>query len=292
VTDTTGYVATTHKYLPFGEEVQAMKSMDPYKYAGYELDLESGMDYARARYYSSSTGRWLTPDPLGDGYAYVSNNPMNYTDPTGLCGGGPGSITEYCLVTAPFHNVGSSGGGGSRPLYVLGPLDEPKLIPGKSPTPPEPNAFKDCMAANASAFSLAGIAEFIPNYALNAWGADTRVNFKDNAIVSFLGGNEIADFLTAGALPTYDLSQEAFDRGLGVPLSVGRHSTDIRALNVAGKGGRPLALGEAALGIKGLSKTAGNVLGLGLTLGERASIDAALTAIEAVGCAAGAMMSP
>jgi len=50
-------------------------------------------DNAGARYYSSSLGRFMTPDALGghledpqtlNKYAYVENNPVTLTDPTGL----------------------------------------------------------------------------------------------------------------------------------------------------------------------------------------------------------------
>jgi len=84
VTNIGGQVVTNHKYLPFGEDIQPMHSLDPFKYAGYERDSESGMDYVRARFYTPGRGRWLTPDPLGDGYVYTSNSPTNRLDPTGL----------------------------------------------------------------------------------------------------------------------------------------------------------------------------------------------------------------
>ena len=48
------------------------------------------MNNYRARYYDPKAGRFITKDPLGfDGgdvnlYAYVGNNPVNYTDPLGL----------------------------------------------------------------------------------------------------------------------------------------------------------------------------------------------------------------
>jgi RHS repeat-associated protein len=60
---------------------------------GKERDAESGNDYFGARYYASTMGRFLSPDPLGghlenpqtlNKYAYVANNPLTATDPTGL----------------------------------------------------------------------------------------------------------------------------------------------------------------------------------------------------------------
>jgi len=60
---------------------------------GKERDTESGNDYFEARYFGSSMGRFLSPDPVGGSlanpqtlnkYAYVLNNPLTSTDPTGL----------------------------------------------------------------------------------------------------------------------------------------------------------------------------------------------------------------
>jgi RHS repeat-associated protein len=61
---------------------------------GKERDTESGLDNFDFRYYSSSMGRFMKPDDAGADlnlnnpqsmnlYAYVRNNPLRYTDPTG-----------------------------------------------------------------------------------------------------------------------------------------------------------------------------------------------------------------
>jgi RHS repeat-associated protein len=61
---------------------------------GYERDNETGLDFAQARYFSNVQGRFTSPDePFADQYegdpqswnlyAYVRNNPLNATDPTG-----------------------------------------------------------------------------------------------------------------------------------------------------------------------------------------------------------------
>jgi RHS repeat-associated protein len=66
------------------------------KFTGKERDQESGNDYFGARYYASSMGRFMSPDPSGldyadfsnpqtlNLYAYAVNNPLRYIDPTGL----------------------------------------------------------------------------------------------------------------------------------------------------------------------------------------------------------------
>ena len=65
-------------------------------FTGKERDAETGLDNFGKRYDASSLGRFMTPDPIfmtkhrlidpqqWNLYAYVRNNPVNLTDPTGL----------------------------------------------------------------------------------------------------------------------------------------------------------------------------------------------------------------
>ena len=65
-------------------------------FTGKERDTESGNDYFGARYYASSMGRFLSPDPAGVGYAdpsnpqslnlyaYAYDNPLINIDPSGM----------------------------------------------------------------------------------------------------------------------------------------------------------------------------------------------------------------
>jgi RHS repeat-associated protein len=91
-----GPIANTS--LPYGDALNSI-GKDPTHLDGKERDLESGNDYYGARYYSSSTGRFMSPDsnpapdpiPYADItnpqslnlYSYVLNNPITNTDPDG-----------------------------------------------------------------------------------------------------------------------------------------------------------------------------------------------------------------
>jgi len=63
------------------------------KFTGKERDAETGLDYFGARYYGSNIGRLLSSDLIAgtlanpqslNKYAYVLNNPLIATDPTGM----------------------------------------------------------------------------------------------------------------------------------------------------------------------------------------------------------------
>jgi len=62
-----------------------LKDENPFRYAGYRFDPETGLYYLKARYYSPGLGRFLTQDRLIyiNRYVYADNNPINFVDPTG-----------------------------------------------------------------------------------------------------------------------------------------------------------------------------------------------------------------
>ena len=69
-----------------------LQLQQPYGYTGREYDAESGLYYYRARTYGPNIGMFLQADPIGyvggdfNIYAYVSNDPFGWGDPSGLTG--------------------------------------------------------------------------------------------------------------------------------------------------------------------------------------------------------------
>jgi RHS repeat-associated protein len=96
--DSTGEVETNYAYDPFGVPVVAGDASNPYQFTGEAWDEEVELLYLRARYYQPETGRFITKDPwAGDvsqpgtlnPWAYVGNNAVRYSDPSGLNGSEP-----------------------------------------------------------------------------------------------------------------------------------------------------------------------------------------------------------
>lgn len=96
LTQKTARVLQENSYYPFG---MVMPNVDinylsgdknNYLYNGKEFQEALGqLDYG-ARFYDPAIGRWSVNDPLGEmyydqsGYSYGMNNPIRYTDPTGM----------------------------------------------------------------------------------------------------------------------------------------------------------------------------------------------------------------
>ncbi|WP_306465188.1 RHS repeat-associated core domain-containing protein, partial [Thermaerobacillus caldiproteolyticus] len=95
LTDAQGNVVARYEYDTWGKLLSKsgeMAAENPYRYAGYQYDEETGLYYLIARYYHPTHGVFLSMDPdPGDsddiltqnGYTYANNNPVMLVDPDG-----------------------------------------------------------------------------------------------------------------------------------------------------------------------------------------------------------------
>jgi RHS repeat-associated protein len=136
VTSGSGAVLARHDFLPFGEEFASSgeTGVRPsgagyggtdgvrHRFTGKERDNENGLDYFGARYFSGPHGRFTSPDlPHVDQaagnpqswnlYAYVRNNPLRYTDPTGrVCVWGLGNTCNSSIPNTMVQGAATGTG--------------------------------------------------------------------------------------------------------------------------------------------------------------------------------------
>ena len=80
-------------------ESAALSDARPRGFTGHEHLARVGLIHASGRLYDPRLGRYLSPDPVvsdptssqdWNGYSYVANSPLSFTDPTGMVRAGPG----------------------------------------------------------------------------------------------------------------------------------------------------------------------------------------------------------
>jgi RHS repeat-associated protein len=124
ITSDSGQMVSYHDYYPFGDEYSPVMQEsssgfgreEPLKFTGHERDYAGGMgaedghalDYMHARFYSSTAGRFLSPDQgrptrpeihlpqRWNRYTYAQNSPIQRVDPDGM------KDTIYLLSTMGF----------------------------------------------------------------------------------------------------------------------------------------------------------------------------------------------
>ena len=88
-----GEVVQHIEYVPFGEVfIEERNSVwnTPYLFNAKEFDEETGMYYYGARYYEPRLSLWMSTDPMEEKYPdystyiYAAQNPIAYSDPTGM----------------------------------------------------------------------------------------------------------------------------------------------------------------------------------------------------------------
>jgi RHS repeat-associated protein len=141
-----GAFRNREEFFPYGETSFGSFTKKRYRFTGKERDEESQLNYHGARYYAPWTTKWVTCDPIGAAggrnlYAYVSNNPMSATDPSGYA---TYRITDSIKGTSrevTFPDVPSAQWVGSADSSTVGGVHFSRVdVPPESvpPTEPEP----------------------------------------------------------------------------------------------------------------------------------------------------------
>ncbi len=140
MTNENGAVTNRKDFAAFGDEVVSSQRVsggsgngytpDEVRkdYTGYEKDSESGLQFAQARYYNTTHGRFTSVDPLTasasiknpqtfNRYSYVLNSPYKFVDPLGLLS----EDTGACGTRCPGNNAGGGMGIGLTTGMDYGP---------------------------------------------------------------------------------------------------------------------------------------------------------------------------
>lgn len=164
-TNSFGEVKARRDFLPFGEELfaglagrnanqkySAIADDTRKKFATYQRDAETGLDYAQSRYYSPVNGRFTSPDEFKGGpdelfdfeedasdnptfyadlenpqslnkYQYTYNNPYKYNDPDGHI-----PVCPFCFLVRPAPVVGPAVA--PKPATIIRPVINPGPVSG------------------------------------------------------------------------------------------------------------------------------------------------------------------
>jgi RHS repeat-associated protein len=161
--------AATCKCYRYGEEITSTAN-DTFKFAQTYRDSDSGLDYARNRYYASGIGRFVTADSVGGHpttpqtwnlYAYSDSDPVNMFDPQGRDGCWLDGVQVSCCVFTESKRLGRRSSFDPDPMRALD--DGDCGDPGGGGPGPQPSASFSC-SITAWSVGTASLQSFGGNY--------------------------------------------------------------------------------------------------------------------------------
>ena len=304
-------------YAPFGEQYANSGTTD-LSFTGMDSDTSANLYDFSAREYGIQ-GRWPSPDPAGlaavdpsnpqswNRYAYVGNNPLALTDPSGMCFKEDSFLDSLADIfgdwddCSPQAPPAPSGGYGAGVDPFTGVCVQVSV--GGVPTPGTGGCSLFSNGINFNG-DLNGLAWFVPSGPVSSTGtlgmrlpsqtwracmSANSVNYSISGVFfngngQLVAGNDVASLLfgnasegTAGLLFSHGGSM-AFEGGVGTAMSAGRRTASITELNLKGiTGPAPKILGKTgAEGIAGWLSGAAEL---------KMAADGGLTGAEAFGCA-------
>jgi RHS repeat-associated protein len=227
LTNATGSVTATQRFDAFGLKLAGAGTVPTYGYTGREPDA-TGLVYYRARYYDPTVGRFTQRDPVGylDGinrYAYVGNNPVNFTDPNGLLARQVGTWldTQGRSYFNDYSGTAADVGVGFTPvgIYadVYGAATGKTLFGGQ-----ELSGWERALGLIPGVSEIAGVVRGV-NKVDNLVDLGQAVTHGHHPIPQFLGGNAKQE-LTQLPQPIHTEFHQVLNQNLkdaGIPLNVG-----------------------------------------------------------------------
>lgn len=258
LTNQSGQVVEKTSYEPYGE-VKAGGTKSKWGYTGQEKDSETGLNYYDARYYDPHIHRFTQPDEIIhdpynpqdlNRYAYVRNNPLKYTDPTGnipllaiaLVGGILGAGAGYAEVRlsnpdatftdyAKGMGVGFVAGAGATALGIVAAAATTTALAGTTLSTGAVTATANISGGIVS--SVAGNAVHNASYGKDAF-ADAHIAAVSGGVLGYATGGIANQLVPAGrgAVPKLNFSVSA-NAGPNTFRVLERNTIDIGLNNLA-----------------------------------------------------------